>query len=155
MTYQEYKEKAQSRFNALPIKYAFGQDQFKRMMESWGLTENDTDKIYSIGCGGFFLRSDAEIIHEYFAEPDELPELMKDYDFAFDAIYYEMGNHEYHINNYQGNWDVCSCFGDVEYNDWDDEEKYFDQLDWSETTRKAYRDAKSKFLYDAAENDWY
>ena len=163
MTYQEYKQKRQEEFNSLPVFFAFGNDQFREQMEKRGLTENDTDKIYSMGMGGYFLKKDAKIVEDFYNKPDELPELMKDYDFAFSAFYYEMGNHEYHINHYQGDWDVCNCFateselpyyGDDLYGS-AEREKYFDCLKWSEETRRAYRNARSKFLHDADENDWY
>ena len=47
--YAEMKARHQERVNALPVKFAFGMKQFREMMESWGLTENDTDKIYKMG----------------------------------------------------------------------------------------------------------
>ena len=161
-SYEEYKQKRQEEFNSLPIFFAFGKDQFREQMGKRGLTENDTDKIYSFGSCGFYLKKDADVIHDFINKPDELPELMKDPDFAFSAFYYEMGNHEYHIN-WQADWDVCNCFatdidlkyqGDDLYGE-DEREKYFDQLKWDEKTRNAYRRARAKFLKDADENDWY
>ena len=41
--------------NAFPIGACYNQDQFAEMMQKWGLTVNDTDKIVSIG-GGCYLR---------------------------------------------------------------------------------------------------
>ena len=67
MTYQEYQAKRQEECNALPLFFAFSNEQFKKHMEERGLTENDTDKIYRLGdTGGFYLRSDAALIKEYF-----------------------------------------------------------------------------------------
>lgn len=112
MTYTEYKEKAQQEFNALPIFYAFSNKQLEEAMRARGLTLNDTDKIYKLGdTGGFYLRSDSPVIKAYFnREDDPLAELMKDHDFAVNAFRYEMDNHEYAINYYQGDWEVCGCF---------------------------------------------
>lgn len=155
MTYQEYKDKSQSEFNNLPIKFAFGMDQFRRVMEEWGLTENDKGQIYSLPGGGLYLRKDAEIIRDYFNKQDELPQLMNDYDFAFDAFVYEMGNHEYHINTYQGDLDVCSCFGNCEYDDEKDYADYLSEIGYSDQVIKAYKDAKKKFLELCNENDWW
>lgn len=156
MNYTEYREQRQNEFSALPIFFAFGRQQFREQMEKRGLTEDDTDKIYQLGgTGGFYLRTDADKVRTYFNNPDPLDELMKDYDFAYDAIYCEMGNHEYHINPYQGNWDVCSCFGNVEYNEADDPNEYFEQLGWESQTIRAYRDARRAFLKAADENGWY
>jgi len=114
MTYREYIDKKSKGINALPLKFAFGMKQFKEMMESWGLTENDTDKIYKLGdTGGFYLKSDSQTIIDYFNQPDDLEELMKDEAFRIDAFRYEMDNHEYAIN-WQGDWDVVNCFTDKE-----------------------------------------
>ena len=37
--------------NAFPLGSCFSKEQFADMMHQWGLTVNDTDKIYSIGFG--------------------------------------------------------------------------------------------------------
>ena len=110
MTYEEYKNKRQEEFNYLPIFYAFSNEQFEAAMNERGLTLKDTDKIFKLGdTGGFYLKKDAEIIRAYFSKQDELSELMKDKTFATEAFLYEMNNHEYAIN-WQGDYDVCSCF---------------------------------------------
>lgn len=155
MNYREYVQIRQEGISALPLFFAFGNEQFKQAMEERGLTENDTDKIYSIGAGGYFLKKDADVVRAFFNKKDELPELMEDYDFAFDAFYYEMGNHEYHIN-YQGDWDVINCFYSAEWlGDGADAMDYLNKLDISNTTKQAYLNAREKFLNDANENDWY
>ena len=46
-------------------------------MEKRGLTENDTDQVYALGAGGYYLRKDADVVRDWFNKPDELPELMK------------------------------------------------------------------------------
>lgn len=129
MTYQEWKEKNQKEFNDLPIFFAFGREQFKKAMEERGLTENDTDKIYRLGdSGGFYLRTDSPIIKAFFEKDgDDLRELMKDHDFAVSAFRYEMDNHEYAINYYQGDWEVVGCFSKkpLEY---EDDKNYKDYL---------------------------
>lgn len=140
MNYQQYKEREQGRFNNLPIKFAFGRTQFREMMEAWGLTENDTDKIYALGAGGYYLRSDAQIIRDYFNRKDELPDLMADEEFAIDAFEFEMANHEYAIN-WQGDWDVCSCFANKELA-YGDDKTYVDYL--TEMGHPEWIDAYSK-----------
>ena len=159
MTYQEYKDNKQAEFNALPIFFAFGMEQFKGCMEERGLTENDVDKVYSIGSGGYYLKKDADVVRAYFNREDELPELMKEYDFAFGAFYYEMCNHEYCIN-LQRYWDVCSCFCDKELPFYDDDyfhesvKMYADIMKWTDTTRRAYVDAERAYYKAAEENGW-
>lgn len=67
-----------------------------------------------------------------------------------------MGNHEYHIN-YEGDWDVLSCFGlndnVCEYGKGVDE--YMDAMGLSPVTKAAYHDARGDFLRMCDENDWY
>lgn len=156
MTYQEYREAKQKEFNALPIFWAFGKEQFRQAMEKRGLKETDTDKIYSLGGGGFYLRSDAEIIRAYFSKPDELKTLMQDKDFAVSAFYYEMGNHEYHIN-WEADWDVCSCFAntELEYEDSKTYVEYLKEAGYDEKVIGYFREAKNNFLKDADEKGWY
>ena len=102
--------------------------------------------MVSIGYGGYMQRKDLPKLKE-FTENDKINELMKDYDFAYEAIFYEMGNHEYHIN-WEGDYDVMSCFGNLIWID-NDPADYFQQLDWEPQTIKAYLDARKAFLKTA------
>jgi len=155
MTYLEYKKKSQAEFDALPIFFAFSNEQFKEEMNKRGLSENDTDKIYKLGStGGFYLRSDSAIIENYFRKQDDIVGLMDDNEFAQSAFYYEMGNHEYHIN-WQADWDVCSCFGDAEYAPEKDYKDYLREMGYGENTICNYAIAKKKFLLDADTKGWY
>ena len=154
MNYREYREVKQKSFNELPIFFAFGMRQFKEAMEERGLTEKDTDKIYSLGAGGYYLRSDADKIRAWFSKKDMLPELMKNYEFAEDAFFYEMKNHEFGINS-QGDWDVCSCFGDCEYDDSKGGDEYLRDMGYGERTVSAYHGAKARYYKAALENDWF
>lgn len=166
ITYTEYKQQRQAEFNALPIFYAFSNDQLQEgMKKRWReagrkgrcpLVKNAKKWIWAFGGGGYYFKFDAEEIRSFVTEPDPIVELLKDPEFAYSAFYYEMGNHEYHINNYQGNWDVISCFAKVKYcdDDWN-LENYFRQLDWPEETKEAYKKARADFLKAARENDWY
>ena len=78
-------------------------------------------------------------------------ELEQSYDYMKSAFLYEMYNHEYGIN-WQGDWDVLSCFGTVEYRDDDGLTGYFDQLGFNDTQRRAYMDARRQY-YDET-RDW-
>ena len=156
MTYVEWRDAKQKEYNALPIFYAFSNEQFREAMEERGLTENDTDKIYKLGStGGFYLKSDAPIIREYINKDDGLKDLMEgESGFAESAFYYEMQNHEYHIN-WQADWDVCSCFGDCEYGEDKSYAVYLVEMGYSDNVVKEYRKARSRFLNDADKNGWY
>lgn len=101
--YSEMKKRHQERINALPLMFAFSDKQFKEGMERWGLTENDTDKIYKLGStGGFYQRKDSTLIFSTFEENEnEMNEAIKsDPDgtgFIKDMFLYELANHEYCI----------------------------------------------------------
>ena len=98
--YEEIKNKQQKRVNDFPLGFAFSNNQFKDMMEKWGLKETDTDKIYSIGSGGFIKKSDLEAYNKMW---DEIRKENKDLieqdktgeDYIKDMFVYELENHEY------------------------------------------------------------
>lgn len=152
MNYREYRAQRQYEFNSLPIFFAFSNEQFDNGMKKLGI--EDIKDVRAIGGGGFCHKDTIPKLVE-FTNSDSIDELMKDPEFAEDAIYYEMGNHEYHINTYQGNWDVCSCFGNVEYNEWDDPTEYFKQLGWEQQTIDAFYRARDRFFKAADDNGWY
>lgn len=161
ITYQEYKKQRQEGFNSLPVFFAFSKEQLQEgMKKHWTKkgkcpsVENAGKYLYKFGGGGFYYKYDAEKIHAYVDAPDPLDELMKDPEFAYSAFYYEMGNHEYHIN-WQGNYDVFSCFANVEYCDSEAVSDYMKQVDWSGEVKEAFYKARRDFLKAADENDWY
>ena len=99
-SYIEFRNRQQKEFNALPIGYAFSNEQFKQMMEGWGLTERDTDKIVSISSGGFIQKKDAEKVHDTMSrferEYDEAIASDKTGDgFIYQMFLAELQNHEY------------------------------------------------------------
>ena len=73
-----------------------------------------------------------------------------DFDALVSAFVYEMSNHEYAIN-WQGNWDVLSCWGNIEYDEQDRPEAYFDQLHFTPKQRAAYWQARRDYM--AAHSD--
>lgn len=71
-------------------------------------------------------------------------ELKNTYDYLLEAFKYEMFNHEYAINSYQGNWDTLSAiYGDIEYDQNDDRRAYYKQLNFNDIQIKAYEDARA------------
>lgn len=100
--YQELKDRQQKEFNSFPIGFAFNNQQFKDQMERLGLTESDTDKIVSIGGGGFIKKDDVKEFNNLMEKFDKemKTEIDKDKDgmgFIKDMFLYELGNHEYII----------------------------------------------------------
>ena len=100
--YTELKIKQEKEINAFPLGAAFGNKQFAEMMNKWGLTENDTDKIYHIGGGCYIRKSDHAAFHEMLDRHDRERKaaIAKDTTgngYIYDMFLYELGNHEYCI----------------------------------------------------------
>lgn len=101
-TYIEMKNRQQKEVNTLPLKFAFGKQQFDEMMKSWGFDpEKDTDKIYSLGgSGGFYKRTDAQLVRDTFKrhweeQTDAVAADKTGDGFIYQMFYYELENHEY------------------------------------------------------------
>ena len=146
--YAEMKARHQERVNALPVKFAFGMNQFREMMESWGLTENDTDRIYKMGgTGGFYLREDSKLIFNTFEENEiELQAAIRnDLDgsgFIKDMFRYELANHEYCIT-----YDLEPTLDALGLS--------VDEVNNSPALLNGLRLAKREYLKEAEENEWY
>ena len=97
--YTELKSKHQKEIDAFPFGFAFNESQFKEMMEKWGLTPDDTDKIYSIGGGGYVRKSDADAMHKMFERHELERKMARKHgdDYLFEMFNYELANHEYCI----------------------------------------------------------
>ena len=79
---------------------------------------------------------------------------MQDDEFAESTSYYEMSNHEYHID-WHGDWDVCSCFGNCEYGEDKDYSDYLREMGYSDKVIQAFKRAKSRFWKYCEENDMF
>jgi hypothetical protein len=99
--YKEFSDRVMEEVNALPLGFAFSNKQFEEMMNEWGLTVDDTDKIYKLGIsGGFYRKEDSKLIKDTLArhEKEFQDEIAADPDgtnFIYDMFVYELGNHEY------------------------------------------------------------
>ena len=97
--YIELKERHQKEINDFPFGFAFSDKQFDDMMiNKFGLTPEDTDKIYSIGGGGYIRKSDADAMHEMFdrhAKEREVAIKENKDDYLYHMFNYELANHEY------------------------------------------------------------
>lgn len=95
--YVELKKKHQKEFGKLPMKVAFGYEQFKKMLEEWGLTDNADDirKIAMLTGGCYCLKKDTHLFEEHFQRTQkELEEFLKDDDNLKAAFKYEFSNQE-------------------------------------------------------------
>jgi len=103
--YVELKDRHQKEFNSFPIQFAFSNEQFEEGMAKFGLSPNDTDKVYRFSnTGGFYLRTDAPRLHEMLNRHDKEMQDAIAQDttgerFIFEMFYYELANHEYIITH--------------------------------------------------------
>ena len=100
--YVEMKKRHQERVNALPLMFAFSQQQFNEGMEKLGLKPTDTHLITSIGAGGFIRKADLANFHDTMEalKIEAQAAIDEDIDgtgFIKDMFLYELGNHEYCI----------------------------------------------------------
>ncbi len=100
--YAEMKKRQQERVNALPLMFAFSQQQFNEGMAKLDLEPNDTHLITSIGYGGFIRKADVKLFHDTMEENEiELQTAIgNDIDgsgFIKEMFLYELANHEYCI----------------------------------------------------------
>ena len=102
---------------------------------------------------GFCYMPDIEVIKENakLMRRLEKAKATKDNDFEYwvNAFVSEMYNHEYAIN-LQADHDTLSAFGNIEWHD-NDILKYFDELKFNDTQRKAYITARQRY-YKESEN---
>ena len=97
--YTALQNKHQKEINEFPFGWAFSESQFNDMMiNKFGLTPEDTDKIYSIGGGGYIRKCDSDAMHEMIERHTQERETAmrenKD-DYLYHMFDYELGNHEY------------------------------------------------------------
>ena len=100
--YTQLQNRQQTEMNAFPLGAAFSKKQFAEMMHAWGLTETDTDKIYSIGGGCYIRKSDCKTFHEMLDRHDRERREAIAADatgdgYIQDMFYTELADHEYCI----------------------------------------------------------
>lgn len=98
--YAEMRDRHQKEVNEFPMMFAFNNQQFDEGMRKLGLEPTDTDKIYSIGYGGFIRKTDGDAFGEMITRHSTEIEQAVAADatgegFIFDMFRYELANHEY------------------------------------------------------------
>lgn len=98
--YYNLKQKQQKEVNEFPMFFAFSNNQFVEGMVKLGLDPSDTDKIYSIGAGGYIRKSDSKRLSNLFDKNEAEMQKAIDEDitglgFVYDMFLYELNNHEY------------------------------------------------------------
>lgn len=98
--YKELRNKHSEEVNNFPMFFAFSDSQFEEGMKKIGLTVTDTDKIYSLGGGGYYKKTDAKAFSDMLeTHKKELNESIENdktgEGFIYDMFYFELCNHEY------------------------------------------------------------
>ena len=95
-TYQELKTRHQNELNAFEhIFFAFSNKQFEEGLKR---LNTDTKGIFSLGGGGYVLKSHARDLDELFTRHDqELKEHRKNRKNLLESLVYELRNHEFCI----------------------------------------------------------
>lgn len=95
-TWNEWKAAWTVEYEELPVFYAFNRQQLEEGMKKVGA--KDTSEIASFGMGGFIRKDEAHFLKEWLANYDQaLNEFLEDPECLSDALYYELGNHEFNI----------------------------------------------------------
>ena len=135
--YLDLQEKHREELNAIPIAYAFNDEQLKEALEKLGATKEECVTVF--GHGDIVKRTDAKrFVDMLKRHTEETQERLKaDVDFAEAAFLYEMDNHEYAIN-WSGDEDVLDCFAIT----WKEIEEWGLQLAWNSARRKHFKHAE-------------
>mgnify|MGYP003310686800 CR=1 FL=1 len=112
--YAELKDRQQKEVDAFPMMFAFSRKQFDEGMKRLGLEPTDTDKIYSLGNGGFIRKTDSDALSEMLNRLSEEMEKAIAEDttgegFIYDMFCYELSNHEYSYTHDVS--DTLDCLG--------------------------------------------
>lgn len=100
--YIEMRKRHQEEFNTLPMKAAFGEEQFKEMMHEWGLQtgKKSLEKIVHIYGGVYIQKKDLHLYHEMSERhhkemQDAIASDQTGEGFIYDMFSMELSNHEY------------------------------------------------------------
>lgn len=105
-------------------------------------------KIFNPIALAYYKSSDSDFVNHHKELSNTLEqrkeEMTSNFEFLKNAYLYEMWNHEYGYN-WQGDYDVLSCFGHIRYNSNDDLQDYFEQLHFTEVEKSAYFAARKEY----------
>ena len=118
--YLDLQKKHQKELEEFPIAYAFNDKQLQEALEKLGATKEECVSVF--GHGDIVKRTDAKALFKLLEHhKKELREKMStDKELAYEALLYEMDNHEYAINwsadedvldSLSLNWDMIRKWG--------------------------------------------
>lgn len=110
--YLELKNRQQKEINAFPLGACFSKEQFADMMQKWGLTVDDTDKIVPVGGGCYVRKNDLPAFLRLFArhkqeKADAIAADKTGDGYIYQMFLTELANHEYCITyDYEDTFDA-------------------------------------------------
>ena len=167
-TYKAVLMDGRKAFDELAGKYvfwAFSTERFKegiaKLEKNLGKKCPEDFKVRDIGGGGYCVSSKAKQVCEAsYGGMRAVRALMSHNAFTRGAFLYEMMNHEYPINDYQGDWDVINCFtiGEPDFAESKNYADYiregFDSAEYDvDGIIQAYEEARSECYRRT--RDWY
>lgn len=94
------KARHQKEVDALPMYFAFGQNQFEELMKKLGFENEEefTKNVFTVGAGSIILKKDRDRVLNTFLNHDkEMIDAFENDEFLQSAFEYELANHEYII----------------------------------------------------------
>lgn len=146
--YDDYKRKSYFLHNyyGMQVDYISSFQIFNNEEERNNFREKVSNMIYNPV--GFSYMNNVEFVKSHVELLKQLKkaraEMSDNYEYYKKAFLDEMYNHEYGIN-YQADYDVLSVFGSIKYHD-EDIEEYFKELNFNDTQKKAYIDARRQYF---------
>lgn len=95
LNYRQTKDLIQKNFSDFPIKWAFNGTQLNEALKA--LEVESTKDLFRVTGGGFIRKSDGEAFKKMLDDNDKILTdfLNSNYENIFDAMVYELQNHEY------------------------------------------------------------
>ena len=143
-TYDEYNNKLYFLNNYYHMDHDNVSQFFIVTPESVKEHEKAIEGLYYNPVGFCYMADEKFIDHhkELYMNLEKLfADTVNDYEYQKSAFEYEMWNHEYAIN-WQGDYDVLSVFGNVNFHD--DVDTMMNKLGFNDVQKHAYRDARAK-----------
>ena len=153
-SYDDYtaKENFLRNYYGLRYEYISAFNIFHNDAEEAAFTEKIKGLFYNPVCFGYFETEEPvkKMIGLFTQLVKAREEMSKRPEYMKEAFYREMCNHEYCIN-WQGNYDVFSCFGRVTYGEDKSAAEYMEELNFSEEQKNAFYEARREYSKQAAE----
>lgn len=146
--YDDYRRKIYFLTNYYPLRYDYVSafNIFKSDEERATFEKKVSSMYYSGLCFSYFYdkKPVEEIKALYIKLKQARDKVDNNFDYLREAFLTELYNHEYSIN-WQGDYDLFSCFGNVTYSDEKTARHYMDELHFDDTKKSAFYSALKEY----------